>query len=770
MFLFSFTPRRSRFAFRLAALVAALMAVASLTASAQGTHLWTQSRLEEFEKGTPQGVAILSDGHLIEGPGLSEMLTTPSTYVWSVAVDKVGVAYVGTASPATVLRIAVDGKAFTLFDTKDLAVQVVRLGPDGTLYAATLPSGKVYRLKPDATAKQDESSATVFFDAAKLDDATANDGRTAAEKSADKGGDKSEAKTHYIWEMTFDAAGRLYIATGGPGIIYRIDPNKKDQRPELFFKSDEEHIRSLAWDAKGNLIAGSDGSGLVYRISPEGKGYVLFEAPRREITSVAVAANGTIYAASVGDKSHNPLPPLPVQGTASMTMTIVQPGSMQAANTSAAVPEGSEIYALAEGQAPRKLWSGKDEIVYALTARADGLIALTGNRGRVFRIQDDGSYADIAHLEAQQGLSLAMAQDASGILIGTGNTGKLVVLGRTEKHEYASDVLDTGAMARFGRVEVEPGSANFDLLTRSGNVEQPIRGWSEWQPLKDGAVASPAGRYLQWKAVLGAHGRLGSVGVNYLPVNAAPVVDDLVVVPGARYSLQNNATQPPTVNIAFPSAGQNAGMSFDAGAAVTLQAAKDRTAITVRWAAHDDNGDELIYALYLRGDGETVWRLLKADITDKAYTFDAALIPDGGYQIKVVASDAPSHTPGDALTCDRVSERFEVDTTPPVISALRAFLGDAPCKHSPCAKQIHVTFDAEDAASPIAHAEYSLDAGPWQYIEPVGSLSDARREHYDVLIPAPAETKPTEHLIAVRVYDRYENVGVAKTVIPAPEK
>ncbi len=118
MSLFSLTLRRSRSAFRLSALAAALMAVAALTASAQGTHLWTQSRLEEFEKGTPQGVALTSDGHLREGPGLTELATTPSTYVWSVAVDKVGTAYVGTASPATVLRVAQDGKAFTLFETQ----------------------------------------------------------------------------------------------------------------------------------------------------------------------------------------------------------------------------------------------------------------------------------------------------------------------------------------------------------------------------------------------------------------------------------------------------------------------------------------------------------------------------------------------------------------------------------------------------------------------------------------------------------------------------
>ena len=794
MFASSRTNFRSRCFPGLFALAAVLSAGAE-PALAQGTHLWTQSRLEEFEKGTPQGVAVASDGHLRQGPVLNEILTTPSTYVWSVAVNRLGTAWLGTASPATVVRVAPNAKPFTLFDSKDLSVQVVRLGPDGALYAATLPSGKVYRLKADATAKQDEASAEVVFDAVKLDrtkaeldDATvgdskatgkAGDGKAAADKGADKSADKSDAKSHYIWDLAFDSAGRLYIATGGPGAIYRIDPANPNQKPETFFKSDEEHIRTLAWDGKGNLIAGSDGSGLVYRIGPQGKGYVLFEAPRREITAVAVAANGTIYAASVGDKSRNPLPPLPVQGVGSVSITIVQPGSLQAANASASVPEGTEIYALAEGQAPRKLWAGKDEIVYALASRPDGLLALTGNRGRIFRIADDGSYADIAHLEAQQGLSLALAPGANGqpdsLLVGTGNTGKLYRMAAAEKHEYASDVLDAGALARFGRVEVQPGSANYDILTRTGNVEQPVRGrndwgWSDWQPLKDGAVASPAGRFLQWKAVLHAHGMLGSVGVNYLPVNAAPAVDDLVVVPGTRLNAQNPpAGQQQTVSIAFSSTGQSAGMAFDGGAAAPMQAAKDRAAITVRWAAHDDNGDDLTYSLYLRGDGETVWRLLKDGLTDKAYTFDATLIPDGGYQIKVVASDAPSHTPGEALTGAKESERFEVDTTPPVISALRAATAEADCKHSPCAKQFRVAFDAEDAFSPIAHAEYSLDAGPWQYIEPVGGLSDSTREHYEVLIPAVADSKAAEHLITVRVYDRHDNVGVAKTVIAVQE-
>jgi sugar lactone lactonase YvrE len=790
---FSRTLRPAALAARVALLIPIFaIAFAAPLAQAQGTHLWTQSRLEEFEKGTPQGVAITSDGRILQGPDAAEVVTTPSTFVWSVAVDAHGTAFLGTASPATVLRVAKDGKIFKLFETKDVSVQVVRLGPDGSLYAATLPSGKVYKLKPDATTTQDETSAQLIFDSAKAPEAKPADAKFPDSKSdikpdaksdAAKPDDpKSDSASHFIWDLTFDSAGNLYVATGGPAAIYRVGLTSfKDStggtflfhRPELFFKSDEQHIRCLAWDPKGNLIAGTDGSGLIYRIDPTGKGYVLFEAPRREITSLAIASSGAIYAASVGDKSRNPLPPLPVQGASSITITIVQPSSLTTANTSASVPEGSEIYLLTEGQAPRKIWSTKDEVVYALAARKEGLLALTGNRGHIFQIADDGSFSDVAHLEAQQALTLAVqsnaasADSSSDLLIGTGNTGKLYRLSpQSGKHEYASDVLDAGALSRFGRIEVEPGSSAYELFTRSGNVEQPVRGWSDWVKLNDNQIASPAGRFFQWKAALHDGGSLGSVGVNYLPINAAPVIEDLVVVPGARLNPMNIVPQPPTIQINFPSA--NAVVSFDGTSSQPIQALKDRTAITVRWAAHDDNGDDLKFSLFIRGDGEQGWRLLKDDLTDKAYSFDATLIPDGGYRIKLVASDAPSHTPAEALTAEKESDRFEIDTTAPIVSNLKTTTETITCKEG-CSGAISVTFEAEDAFSPIARAEYSIDAGPWQYVEPVGNLSDSRREHYDVHIPAPnPPLKPGEHLITVRAYDRHDNIGVAKTLFSSP--
>jgi hypothetical protein len=110
---------------------------------AQGTRLWVQSRYEEFEKGQPDSTAIASRGYLEAGPTLRSVLLTPSTYIWAVASDSQGNAYLATGSPATVLKVSPAGVSTKLFSTKDLTVQTVRIGPDGSVYAATVSAGKV---------------------------------------------------------------------------------------------------------------------------------------------------------------------------------------------------------------------------------------------------------------------------------------------------------------------------------------------------------------------------------------------------------------------------------------------------------------------------------------------------------------------------------------------------------------------------------------------------------------------------------------------------
>ena len=70
---------------------------------------------------------------------------------------------------------------------------------------------------------------------------------------------------------------------------------------------------------------------------------------------------------------------------------------------------------------------------------------------------------------------------------------------------------------------------------------------------------------------------------------------------------------------------------------------------------------------------QDIFYWLKDNITDKFYSFDAALLPDGGYTMRVVASDAPSHSPEEAQTSARESQRFEIDTTPPQVVNLNAY-------------------------------------------------------------------------------------------------
>jgi hypothetical protein len=490
-------------------------------------------------------------------------------------------------------------------------------------------------------------------------------------------------------------------------------------------------------------------------------------------------AAGNVYASGVGTKpaagTPATLPPLPVTGSVGITITFTQPGSANAATANTIIPEGSEIYRVAADGSPAMVVALKDDVVYALAFHDGSLLAATGNRGRIYRVDtgldEAGRFSDIAHLEAAQGM--AFAATPGGLLIATSNSGKVFRMEEKPAADatYTSDVFDADIFSRWGRVEVMPGLAGFDFYVRSGNVDSPLMGWSEWARVsQQGEMTVPGGRFAQWKAVLRAGAAIDSVGLNYLQKNLAPMVDDVVVQPDSR--VLANTLPPPnnTVQIVFPSpsaGAQSAGFASDATNPLVAQ--KDRTAVTVRWAAHDDNGDDLIFSVWYRGVGERNWGLLKDKITDRFLSFDSSLLPDGHYEVKVVASDSPDHTVAEALEGEHISGDFVVDTTPPVPGALVATLLPGTAA-SPGAK-IHATFEARDAVSPIAHAEYSVDAGPWQYLEPVGRVSDSLEERYDFTVAAAAATATEqvtdarEHVLAVRVYDRYENVVAAKTVV-----
>jgi sugar lactone lactonase YvrE len=737
----------------------------STLALAEGTRTWEQSKFEELTKGTAKGIALRSEGGLELAPAFKAIATTPSTYIWSIASDSAGNIYAAAGSPARVYRITPDGQSTAIFEPQELQVQslvVDKNDKSGIVYAATAPDGKVYRLEAAKGAKANAKaswSATPYFDPG----------------------------SKYIWDIVLDHAGALYVATGDHGEIYKVSASGQHA---LFFKSDEVHIRALALDPKGNLIAGSDGSGLVYRIASNGEAFVLYSAPKKEITALAIDSAGNIYAAAAGEKRPGGATPL-------MGITLVAPAqnppapggniTITAAPAAPTAPfpapglgasGGSEIYRIAPDGAPSRLWSSHEDLVYALGFDQHGrLLAGTGNRGHIFAINGVDDFTDLIKASATQITAFAAAP-GGGLYASSSNLGKIFVLGPGPEAEgtYESDVFDAHVFSLWGRASVRStgnstansvAKSNVELYARSGNVDNPDRNWSHWTRI-DLALAAgsqlqvPAARFVQWKSVLHAGNpapRVDAVLLNYLPKNVAPEIDDITVQPGYRYQPIPHVTgsEPP---------GQGQGQPrFDP----PPTSVRDRESVGIRWSAHDDNDDQLVYTVYYRGDGESRWLLLKSNLSDRYCSFDASLLPDGGYTVKVIASDAPSHSPGEALYAERVGNRFEVDTTAPVIENLTATTDG-----KQIGVQIHVRFHASDSFSPIKRAEYSLDGGEWQFVEPVGQLSDSRTEDYDfrVAVPQPeaapalmAESTGNDHVVVVRAYDRFDNLATAKTVI-----
>ncbi len=730
-----------------------LVFASALAASAEGTRTWEQSKYDELSKGTAKGVAIRSTGGLQLAPSVKTIATTPSTYLWAIAADKAGNVYAAAGSPARIYRVTPDGKSTVIFEPQELQVQALTIDKNGALFAATNPDGKVYRLEPGPASAEKKNEAK---------DQTAKD--------LWKSSLYFDPATKYIWDLVLDEAGNLFVATGDKGEIFRVTPKGEHS---VFFKSDEAHIRVLALDPKGNLIAGSDGSGLVYRISPAGEAFVLYSAAKKEITSLAIDRSGNIYAAAVGEKRPSTTPPMtpvaPMNAPPAAPAGAPPPGGLTIATGAPAparavpfmVPPstpsgGSEVYRIAPDGTPTRVWVSREDLVYALALDAFGhLLAATGNDGHVYSIVDEDEFSDLLRANANQITGFAKAP--AGLYAATSNLGKVLLIGGAPATDgtYESDVFDARIFSRWGRADVRL-AGNIELFARSGNVDNPDRNWSQWTRVdlqKDAQLNLPLARFVQWKAVLheGTPApSLDSVKLNYLSRNVAPHFEDVTVQTAVRYQA---LPKTPGSDTSFSSSSANAPAQprFEPPP-VTLH---DSDSIGVKWTVHDENDDQMVYSIYYRGDGERRWLLLKDKITDKFYAFDASLLPDGGYTIKVVASDAPSHSPGDALTSDRESPRFEVDTTPPRIEGLGATLEGS---------QIHVTFRAVDGFSPLDHAEYSVDASEWHFVEPVGQLSDSKTESYDFKLPTPSGDSD-EHVIVVRVYDRYDNMSSAKTVL-----
>ena len=766
------------------ALLAALL-FCLLPAVAEHTRFWRQSDYDAFQKGDAKGVALRSDGRIVLAPKFAPFADASLAYLWSLRLDSHGALYGAGGSNAKIVKFDASGKPSTVFESQDMTAQALVFDKNDNFYVATAPDGKVYKVTP-AGAK------SVFFD----------------------------PQTKYIWDLALGPDGTLFVATGDPGRIFAVAANGNSQ---LFYNAEETHIRSLILDGKGNLLAGTEPNGLVLRIAlaapsnagaparqssakrapnqPEAEkqdasneggrsAYVLYETAKKEITSLALDSSGNLYVAAIGDKrSGPPQPAVPqtdqnnnVAPNAQITVTVngaptaIPQGQPAAPFVPFPALSSAAVYRIATDGSPEEIWTSREDSVYALGISPQGKLLLgTGNHGAVMQLENDRVFSRLAKAESEQVTSFVKAPNGK-IYLATANPGKVFTLGPELESEgtFESEPFDARIFSRWGRLTwwgENAGGSGIELYVRAGNTSDPGKNWTPWAgPYRDPKgqeVESQAARFVQWKAVLHGGAKppdLSWIELAYLPKNVAPRITSVAIQnPGTRVSgfgQQSGPPQPSSVVLRMPAAPGAQGASDRNTESPRYepppQGYAQKGYQSVLWNAEDANEDELTYSVYYRGENEKDWKLLKDKLEQKFYSWDANSMPDGAYYLKIVSSDEKSNPPDQALSAERVSDRFIVDNTPPAVTQMTS----QPAPAAAGDPAVTVRFRASDTASSIVRAQYSLDAGDWTIVPPVGGLSDALTEEYSATLRGLA---PGEHTVSVRVYDQFENESTAKT-------
>jgi hypothetical protein len=720
-------------------LLSSVLAIIALSVSLQAVvpRKWELRTREDFLKGKFDGVSVSSDGTLALAPKEERIEAPSEEFFLSVLAGAEGASFLGTGHGGKIYRIGRDGRAELWFQAAEMDVTSLAQDRKGVLFAATSPNGKIYRIAAKGQGEE-------FFD--------------PAEK--------------YIWDLEFMDSGELWAAVGESGGVYRISPQGEGN---LFFKAEENHILCLEKTGRGDIVAGSGGRGLVYRISAEGRASVLFETPHEEVRSLALDRAGLIYAAASGTPSKvrreetMPVPSsvsdsTPVRIGAEVSVTVSARAAEDRPAAPSALKEGGSLFRIAADGLATRLWSSDEEMIYTVLWKEgeNSVIFGTGGRGRIYALDKEDRVSLLLQQSSEQVYELVSADSKVYVLSNNPSYFGLLLTEQRFSGEYLSPVLDARTPASWGRLSWEAAAAagaSVQLQTRSGNTNEPNSTWSDWSPLyqkSDEPVLSPKARFLQLKVLLRTQtGKVTPVvdklALYYLQSNVAPSVTRLEFLKPNEVFLKPPEQEDVILGVernlpAKPVMKDDLRISFPA------RRAERQGFRTVVWEASDENEDTLSYTLALRKEGEAQWRVLEEDRREPPYAFDTLSFPDGTYFLKLTASDSPSNPPGLELTSARTSPPLVIDNSLPVVKDFAAVKSGG---------SLEVSFTAEDAASTIEEVVFLVRPGSWRVVFPTDGIADSKVETYKFSVKLPAGA---DNMIAVRVRDRFGNVGVHRQV------
>jgi hypothetical protein len=731
----------------------AIAMAASLHAATTAT--WEMNTYQDFLKGRFQGISLDRDGRLTLAPKLETVFNSGQPTIWSIARAPDGSIYAGTGHRGRVYQITPSGANNLVWTSDQPEVFAVAVDPNGILYAATSPDGKVYRIEKGKATEFFAPLAKYIWSLAFSKDGSlfVGAGNPATIYRVDKTG---KAETYYetgqshVTALAFDSHDNLLAGTEPNGILYRISARDK---AFVLYNANLPEIRSIVPLPDGTIYAAALGGSIANRSVP-------LTTSLTSPLSVTVTAPTTSITVTDSADSQAETEIKPKADT-SKAATVQAVQQVSSANPLAEIPgvDKSAVYKINPDATVETLWSSKEENVYSLVARPNGFLYFaTDGQGRLYRLGADRKATLM--VETNEGEATRLLESPDGLVAATGDMGKVFRLADAAgaSGSYESPVHDSGSVARWGRISWRSTSGKVQLATRSGNSARPDKTWSDWsEPLtdaRDSSIHSPNARYIQWRASLeGPGAAVENVSLAYLPQNNPPVIRSISV--SMQGSAQKTAAATSSNTAAYSITVTDTGeTSTPAGTPTQTLSHGSGSQVQVTWQADDPDGDRLLYSLYFRGEEEKEWKLLRANIAENSLLLDGDVLADGRYYFRVIASDQPSNAANVARTDELVSSPVLIDNTPPVITLTAPQRGN---------DRVEVDASVVDQTSPLRRFEYSLDAGPWTPVEAADGVTDSPREQYHIAIE---RLRAGEHLLVVRAYDTANNAGLAKVVIP----
>lgn len=578
--------------------------------------------------------------------------------------------------------------------------------------------------------------------------------------SVDKTGKASvyfDPRQKYIWSLAVMSDGSLAVGTGENGRIYRVRSANADPNASLLFDTSETSIVSLAADRSGNLYAGTDPGGLVLRFGADNKPFALLDSTLRELHQLAVGTDGSVYALAIGESAAGAKPTETPAVTPLETKTVaVNTPEPPAKSRYDLTNAKSAVYRILPDGGNDLIWASANITAFSLYAHqsGNGVLIGTGDKGRVFSVSNDGRETLAIQTDANQ--ISTIGNIGNQLFATSSNQGVLFRVGPENVSEgsYESSVLDAKATATWGRIWWQSGGG-VQIETRSGNTQKPDETWSGWASVGANAqIASPRSRYLQWRATLKngpAVARLTEVNLAFQPRNIAPEVLSIQVLPTNVGLVANPA---PQTDPNIISSGLDPSVFGLPVVTVAPRRIYQRGATSLQWTAEDRNGDKLVYDVLYKEINETNFRPLRENIDENFFTIDGQALADGRYIFKIVAKDTPANPADLALMGERITDPVDIDNTPPSVS-----IQGQPGVNGNTGR---VTFAALDRASYLTKAEFSVNGGEWQTVYADDGISDSPNESYTVQIPV---NTAGEYVITLRAFDVNGNSGNARAVI-----